>query len=249
MTEQLQLPPAYRLAMIDAGADVREASVALAGAGTDDGTLVWAPPGDGKSGIDENLRFALVLYPESDLLSASQLVFVFALGLADGLGVLLPGGSQVTFEWPGGLCLNAGKVAEITLDYPAAAERGIAEWVVIGGNVFISRPPGSSMLDTATLRDEGLPEADAAEVLKAFARHFLPWVNRWQDDGFAPVRKGWLGRTTSVGQAVEIALDKAMARGTFVDMDDAGRLVLKAKNGRRRTIEMRQTAVAAALAV
>jgi len=248
LTEPLQLPPAFRLATIDASADVRAAAAALARRPTDDGTLVWSPPGDGDAASDDNLRFALVLYPESDLLSASQLVLVTALGLADGLGVLLPGGSQVTFEWPDALLLNGGRVAEITLDYPAAAEAGITEWVVIGANVFISRPPGSSLLDTATLRDEGWPEATAAELLKAFGRHFLSWVNRWQDDGFEPVRRVWLGRTTLVGQTVEIALEKSLARGTFVDLDPDGRLVLEAKSGRRRSIEMRRTRCAAALA-
>jgi biotin-(acetyl-CoA carboxylase) ligase len=248
LTEPLQLPPAFRLAIIDAGDDVRLAAAAMARQPTDDGTLVWAPPGDDKAGSDDNLRFALVLYPESDLLSASQLVLVTALGLADGLGVVLPGGSQVTFEWPGVLLLNGGRVAEITLDYPAAADAGSADWVVVGANLYISRPPGSSLLDTATLRDEGWPEATAAEVLKVFGRHFLSWVNRWQDDGFDPVRRVWLGRTTLVGQAVEIALEKSLAGGTFVDLDGDGRLVLEAKNGRRRKIEIRQTRYASALA-
>lgn len=250
MTEPLHLPPAFRLAIIDAGDDVGVAAVALARRPTDDGTLVWSPPEDGDAGGDENLRFALVLYPESDLLSASQLVLVTALGLADGLGVLMPGGSQVTFEWPGFLLLNGGRIAEITLDFPAPAraKAGIAEWVAIGANVYITRPPGSSLLDTATLRDEGWIEANAGELLEAFGRHFLSWLNRWQDDGFEPVRRIWLGRTTLVGQEVEIALKKSLAKGTFVDLDAEGRLVLEAKNGRRRKIEMGRTRCARASA-
>lgn len=247
MSEDLQLPAAYRLVTLAAGADARARAASLAREGADDGTLVWPRPGAKAEGFEANLVLALVLYPESGLGPASQLAYVMGLALADALGVVLSPGHDVFFEWPGNVMLNSGKVAAVTLDYPDHEEGDDVSWVVLGATVNVAGATGGSVVDTAILRDEGWPEATAAELLPHVARHFLLWVNTWLDDGFEPIRATWLRRTLAVGAEVEVPIGTSRAAGKFLEIDGDGRMVLRARNNRRRSIELRQTPLATAL--
>jgi BirA family biotin operon repressor/biotin-[acetyl-CoA-carboxylase] ligase len=247
MSDEPRLPAAYRLVTVPSGTDARAAAADLARAGTDDGTLVWAPPKAEAEGADTNLTFALALYPESDVSAASQLVYVLALGLADALGVVVSPGNEVFFEWPDKVLLNSGRVATITLDYPAPAEDGHLEWVILGSTVHIAGATSGTIVDTAVLRDEGWPEATATELLPHVARHFLLWVNRWLDDGFEPIRNAWLRRTVSVETDVEVPLSGSRVAGKFLDIDEDGRMVLRARNNRRCLIAISQTPLVTAI--
>ena len=65
-------------------------------------------------------------------------------------------------------------------------------------------------------------------MLESFARYFLNWVNRWQDDGFAPVKAAWLARAGEIGEPIMLDLGGRQYAGTFSGLDDAGELVLDA---------------------
>ncbi len=86
---------------------------------------------------------------------------------------------------------------------------------------------------TTSLHYEGYTEIAFEDVLEGFGRHFLSWVNRWLDEGFAPVRTVWLQRSEGVGQTITVPLHDGNLTGTVVDLDDAGRLVLDTEAGRR----------------
>ena len=247
MSEDPQLPAAYRLVTLAAGADARARAASLAREGADDGTLVWSRPEEKAEGLEANLAIALVLYPESGLGPASQLAYVMGLGLADALGVVLSPGNEVFLEWPGNVLLNSGKVAAVTLDYPDHEKDDGVSWVVLGATVNIAGATSGTVVDTAILRDEGWPEATAAEMLPHLGRHFLVWVNTWLDDGFEPIRTTWQQRTLAVGTEVEVPLGASRAAGKFVEIDSDGCMVLRARNNRRRRIELCQTALATAL--
>ncbi len=69
--------------------------------------------------------------------------------------------------------------------------------------------------------------------MESFARYFLNWVNRWQDDGFAPVKAAWLARAAGLGAPIALDLDGRHHAGTFSGLDDAGELVLDESEDRR----------------
>ena len=76
-------------------------------------------------------------------------------------------------------------------------------------------------------------KVEAPELVERFARYFLNWVNRWQDDGFAPVKAAWLARTAEMGSPITLDLGGRHYAGTFAGLDDAGALVLDGSEDRR----------------
>ncbi len=64
---------------------------------------------------------------------------------------------------------------------------------------------------------------------KSYASHFLYWIDRWQNEGFAPVRRAWLER--ALGHH-----EKEIGRRHFFRVeaiDDDGTATLRRDNVRR----------------
>lgn len=239
-----RLPPAYRLIAFDTVESTNDEAIRLAEDGAEDGTLVWAreqTKARGRQGRSfasprGNLYFSLVLRPECDIATAAQLSFVAALGVGDAIGSVAPALLEVTFKWPNDVLLNGRKVCGILLESRASAE-GALDWLVLGVGVNVRSYPKDTPFPATSLHFEGTPPAvGEEELLAAFARHFLAWVNRWLDDGFTPVREAWLRHAHGRGETIEVHLPKETLSGTFADLDPSGALVLEVPGAERRLI-------------
>lgn len=235
-----KLPPAYRLVALDSVTSTNDEARRLAGEGAEDGTLVWAreqTAGRGRLGRDwrsppGNLYLSLVLRPERPVAEAAQLGFVAAVALCDALGSVAPPLIEVTLKWPNDVLVNDRKAAGILLETMLDTQGGLAA-LILGMGVNIAHYPEESAHPATSLKFEGARrDLEPAELLEAFARHFLAWVNRWLEDGFEPVRRGWLNRSKAPGSAVEVRLPDRTVQGTFEDLDAAGGLRLRLADGR-----------------
>lgn len=243
MSDSPRLPPAYRLIVLDEVDSTNDEAKRLAEEGAEDGTLVWAKSqrqGRGRRGNDwesppGNLYFSLVLRPECAPLVAAQLSFVAGLGLSNALGTVLPALSEISFKWPNDVLLNDRKVAGILLE-SATTGRDRLDWLVLGVGVNVTSAPEGTTFPATSLRAEGCGPVSAAEILEAFGRHFLSWVNRWLDDGFAPLREVWLREAKGVGEAVTVNLASESFDGIFADLDADGALLVDLADGSRRKV-------------
>jgi biotin-(acetyl-CoA carboxylase) ligase len=116
--------------------------------------------------------------------------------IGDALGGLLPEQAPVAFEWPDRILVNDGCIGGIRL---ASASGGTAAWVVLGVMLAVEADPldePGHHPEVTTLGDEFAysEQFSPADLLEAIARNFLHWVERWQDEGFGPVRRAWLAR-------------------------------------------------------
>lgn len=243
-TERPRLPPAYRLVAFDSVESTNDEAQRLAEAGAEDGTLVWAreqTKGRGRLGRSfasppGNLYLSLVLRPECTPAEATQLSFVAALGLGDAVGSVAPPMVEVRYKWPNDVMFNDRKGAGILLESRVSTEGGL-DWLILGVGVNVQSYPEDTSYPATSLRFEGAPaELGATEVLEAFARHFMVWVNRWLEDGFGPVRQTWLSHAKGLGEAVEVRLPKETLSGIFKDLDDRGALRIELPDGTVRTI-------------
>lgn len=240
MAADVQLPPAYRLVALDAVGSTNEEAKRLAREGAEDGTLVWArsqTQGRGRSGRTwtsppGNLYLSLILRPDCPPGQAAQLSFVAALGLGGALGAVLPPMVPLTYKWPNDVLLNDKKVSGLLLETQSAG-RDRLDWLVLGLGVNVASCPAGTDFPATSLALEGA-EVGVEELLEAFGRHFLHWVNRWLADGFAPVRSAWLKHARGLGEPIRVRLPAAELRGTFLDMDGDGALVLGLDGERRR---------------
>lgn len=243
MSETPRLPPAYRLVARDEVDSTNDEAKRLAADGAEDGTLVWAQAqrkGRGRRGASfasppGNLYLSLVLRPECAPLEAAQLSFVAALGVAGGLGTLVPPLSEIAFKWPNDVLLNERKVAGILLESSTTARERL-DWLIVGVGVNLVSAPDDVPFPATSLRAEGCGNVPPAAALESFAGHFFTWVNRWLDDGFAPVREAWLRSAKGKGETIEVRLDDDSFAGRFVDIDATGALVVETADGATRTV-------------
>jgi BirA family biotin operon repressor/biotin-[acetyl-CoA-carboxylase] ligase len=239
-----RLPPAYRLVVLDRVDSSNDEAKRLAQAGAEDGTLVWVREqlgGRGRRGRSwasppGNLYLSLVLRPDCTAVEAAQLGFVAALGIGDGVGSVAPPLVEVRYKWPNDVLFNGRKGAGILLESRMSPAGGL-DWLVLGLGVNVVSFPEDTDFPATSLRFEGAPpDLDEVGLLEAFARHFLTWVDRWREDGFAPIRETWLHRAEGLGGPIEVLLPGETLRGTFRDLDESGALLLEQTDGQVRSI-------------
>ncbi len=241
---EVKLPPAYRLVAFDSVESTNDEAIRLAEAGADDGTLVWAreqTKGRGRMGRSfvsprGNLYISLVLRPDCGIATAAQLSFVAALAVGDGIGSVAPAMLEITYKWPNDVLLNGRKVSGILLESKTTPE-GAIDWLVLGIGINVASHPEDTEFPATGLHFEGTPKSvTEVDLLQAFSRHFLAWVNRWLDDGFAPIRQTWLSHAHGRGEDIQVRLPKETLSGTFADMDKDGVLLLDVPGAGQRRI-------------
>jgi BirA family biotin operon repressor/biotin-[acetyl-CoA-carboxylase] ligase len=186
------VPPGYtlRLCAGDAFATACKAGVD----GAEDGLLLWVDRHD-------RCEAALLLRPLDPVQAALTLGYVGLLGLHDGLAAVAPAETPASVSWPDRLLVNDACVGGIRVAHGALVEKqgmaDVPDWLVIGLTVQMlplsedDDAPGTD-LDYTNLHEEGCGEVTVPKLLESFSRHALHWLDRWQEDGFEPVRKAFL---------------------------------------------------------
>jgi BirA family transcriptional regulator, biotin operon repressor / biotin---[acetyl-CoA-carboxylase] ligase len=236
MTEEPRFPPPFEPVSIAAGSafDIAR-SKAAAGAGA--GTLVWLRRADR---LANRFDWAVVLEPSEPLEPSLTVAYVALLGLGDALAALGPPHVRVSFGWPDRVAVNRGRVGGIRI---AAAETGVApaipDWLVLGAEIRLyndpdDRDPGLHPDETALI-EEGFGEIEAPLLAESLSRNFLLWMNRWQDDGLAPVLREWQAHFDD-GQGGDLTVEVAGEKltGGFTGIDATGALLLGQSGNVRR---------------
>jgi BirA family biotin operon repressor/biotin-[acetyl-CoA-carboxylase] ligase len=239
-SETPALPADYRLIRYETLASTNDEAKRLAAAGAADGTVIWAgaqTAGRGRRGRcwvspPGNLYVSLLLRPDCPVAAAAQLGFVAAVALADAATRLAPG-LPVACKWPNDLLCGGRKLAGILLESETSCgER--ADFVVVGIGVNVVSSPDRVERAATSLAEQGAGGLTPARVLAAFAEAFAAWRETWQAEGFSPVRAAWLARASGLGEAVRVRLERTTLTGRFVDLDEAGALLLQQPAGQLR---------------
>lgn len=204
----------------------------------------WAtPPG--------NLAASLLTVGRFDPGSAAALGFVAGLALDEALRAVAPSlavriaidgvepggggsGDRLRLKWPNDVLLDGAKLAGILLEGEALGDGRFAVAIGIGVNV-VHAPPDLPYPATALRAFGSL--ADAPMLFSALSDAWAGAERIWADGkGFAVIRRLWLERAAGIGERVVVSLGGEVVAGLFETIDDAGRLVVQAADGSRRTI-------------
>jgi BirA family transcriptional regulator, biotin operon repressor / biotin---[acetyl-CoA-carboxylase] ligase len=236
MSERPQFPPLYRPFAVTLEIDPFERCMSVAAEGVEAGTLLWSIG-------QEACECAIALAPEQSREASLPVALVTMLGLGDALGSLVPPVVAVTFGWPDRIEVNGGVIGGVRMACgPTASPAAVPDWLVVGFGVAIRGPwgeggePGDDYYRT-TLAEEGCADLQTTDLLEAFARHFLAWLHRWQEDGVGPVQQAWLARATGLGTTVEIDIGGQKRDGTFAGLTESGAIRLD-KDGVTQTISL-----------
>lgn len=218
----------------------------LAEGGGAHGAFIWAlrqTHGRGRKGKDwisqkGNLFVSALLQPECDLTILPQLSFVAAAAAHASVAPVLPAG-DLTLKWPNDIMLGGEKLAGLLLESFQTIDEETGEmkrWAVIGLGMNIENAPANMEKPATCLRHAGVELISAKIVLSRFIHHFVEWYELWQDDGFTPVKKYWSNYAMHKGEPMEVRTGNDFNSGVFNGIDDAGNLLLKAKDGTIKTI-------------
>jgi len=239
---QPRLPAAYRLVLYDTVDSTNDEAKRLARAGAEEGTLVWGheqTAGRGRRGRawaspPGNLYASLILRPQCPLDQAAQLSFVAALAVGDTLtSTTQKQLDALSYKWPNDVLLRGRKIAGILLDSELGGGE-VPEFVVVGVGINLLSSPRNTEFPATSIAEEDLGTVSPSAALEGFARHFQAWVQRWREEGFAPIRTAWLARAMALGEPIRVRLGPATLHGRFIDIDQHGALLLERAGQFRR---------------
>lgn len=186
------VPPGYTLRLC--AADAFATACKAGDDGAEDGLLLWVNRTD-------RCEAALLLRPLDPIQPALTLSYVGLLGLHDALAGLAPAETPASIAWPDRLLVNEACVGGIRVTHgPLVEKHALADvpaWLVIGITVQMTPlgvnddMPGTD-LEYTNLYEEGCGEVSVPKLIESFSRHALHWLDRWQEDGFEPVRRAFL---------------------------------------------------------
>ncbi|MBF0428758.1 MAG: biotin--[acetyl-CoA-carboxylase] ligase [Magnetococcales bacterium] len=186
---------------------------------------VWvSPPG-------VNLYFSMILRPPLVARQVAQLTLLAGLALVETL--VAAGVVEAVVKWPNDILVHGKKLAGILSEMVAVGER--VRFVVIGVGVNVNGHAASFPQEVAeravTMVDILCQSTDRGGLLAEFLRTFEGWYGRYLQEGFVPVRQGWLGYARLMGQPVRVEMASGVQTGVVLDMDEDGFLLIRQKEG------------------
>ena len=225
------LPPLYSPTALRADQDPFAEAVGRAQAGDPAGTFLWSRRSD-------CIDLAVVLEPDHSREQSLPVCLVVMVAMVEALGGVVPPSIAVTFGWPDRIDVNGAFAGGLRLALaPCDSTGDVPDWMVVAITIAVSGDLGDVspglQPDRTTLFDEGCGLIDIVDFMERFGRHFLHWINRWQEDGLAPVRLAWLARESGFGEATGIYFNHQRIAGRLVALDDLGGAVLDIDGAQR----------------
>ena len=152
-----------------------------------------------------NIYTSVLLRPRFEPDLAPQISLAAGVAVAETLDPYCPG--KVFLKWPNDVQIGGKKVCGILTQTKTAA--GVIDFVVVGIGVNVNWN------------------------LKEFPEDIRKIATSLSENGFAPLRKKWLERTTMIGKPVSVTFGKETISGEAADLDEDGSLVILADGNQK----------------
>lgn len=156
--------------------------------------------------------------------------FVMSLALRDACVAATGREDAFALKWPNDVLLQGRKLAGILLETVAPSH------LAIGVGVNLAAAPAMDDVEAGAVPPVALrtlgAEIGAEPFLDLLAHGFAHREAQFATYGFAPIRTAWLAHAARLGEAITARTSRDEHRGTFVDVDGDGQLVLETAKGR-----------------
>jgi len=212
----------------------------LAETGAPEGTLVVADSQDSGKGRRARKWFSppglgiylsFVLRPAISPAEAAKITLLTSVSTAEALSELT--GLQARIKWPNDILAGGKKIAGILAEI--STELDSINYMVVGLGLNINVPLGAfpeELRGTATsvLIETGR-EFSRAQLLKAILRDFERRYGAARRDGFQSALKRWRELSDVIGKNIRVETAGETVKGTVVELDRDGALVLRDSRG------------------
>lgn len=201
------------------------------------GDLIW-------SSATKRAECAIVLEPDISPSQALAMVPLAMVAVADSLGAIAPPNLAITFGWPNKIFANGALVGEVNMEFPLqfkttelSQTSSPPDFAILYLNIKIAFEQSSSLkeqepganLTTTVLHEEGCGEIDRTQIIESWSRHFLTWLDSWEQEGFKAVQENWMFRAKKRNQLLSIKTKTAIYQGKVIGLDEEGGLLLKSE--------------------
>ncbi len=221
--DEPQLPPLLSAEKVSNDIDVFQKAISSATT-SETGTVFYSEK-------NEMVDIAILLNPEVNQKKCNQMLYVLIVAAGDAIGALAPPEVMVTHSFPGYIYLNKGEAGVVNFAIDSQNEENqVPEWLVLGLKLklkqFEDMEKDHPDPDITSLETEGAGFISRIRLIESICRHFLAWINQWEEDGFAPVVKMW-------GQRIESDKEINLEGGKsakFITVDENGYAVVEKNN-------------------
>lgn len=181
-----------------------------------------------------NLAATLLLRPEKPVAECAQLSFVAALAVAETVGLHAPS-ADIRVKWPNDVLANGCKVSGILLE-SASDDGKNSAWLAVGIGINLASHPEGTEFPATSFSALGVVVPTIGDVLTRLALDWARWYDIWSEQGFEPIRDGWLTRAAGLGTRIRARLEGGETSGVFEGIDGSGALLLREHSSRLRSI-------------
>ncbi|MDW4497650.1 biotin/lipoate--protein ligase family protein [Sulfitobacter sp. D35] len=173
----------------------------------------------------DQMRAAIVFAPERSLSEAAAVLPACGTGFQNALGALAPPEVAVQIAWAGDILVNGGRCGELRLAGPHCATDAVPGWLVVGLELQLwpASEEGGLTPEITALFAEGCADVDPVDLLEAWVRHCLVWLDTWDSEGLGPLHREFAGLTHQSGETISVLGQS----GTVTGLDENLGLLLK----------------------
>jgi BirA family biotin operon repressor/biotin-[acetyl-CoA-carboxylase] ligase len=155
---------------------------------------------------------------------APTLALVAAVALHEVASTFTAGGARIEIKWPNDLMVAGAKLSGILLER-------IDDAIIVGFGVNLADHPDETPRPAINLGMLG-GAPDPSRFMEALRASFARWLERWRDEGLAPVRERWLAAAHRPGTPLSThTASGAWVEGLFDGLDESGALRLRLADG------------------
>ena len=183
----------------------------------------------------KNLYLSAILRPDLPPQRAAELTLVASVAVCEAVR---QAGVAATIKWPNDVIVNGRKVAGILTEMAAEVDR--VQWVVLGVGVNLNiaaedLPDDLREIATSIAAERGEP-VPRALFTAALLGGLEEWLDRYEDEGFGPVRDAWRSLSGTLGREVRVSMAGGEISGIAEDIDESGALLVRGAAGLTRVV-------------
>lgn len=181
---------------------------------------------------DQGLYLSLLLRPSISIASYSQLTIQTAVATLQVIEKMTSSSLQI--KWPNDLMIHGKKVAGILTEIGQDSSK--QNFAVVGLGLNLLQKEGDFSSEVAEKATSLLKETQQAIRRADFLVEWIPQLQKTLQRPFSETASFWKSRCLSLGQSVTVETGQGIVRGTALDLEESGALILRTDSGTHQSI-------------